>query len=431
MGTAEREYIIGTGFAAAGGRYHLFYDTQDPDSPREGGGYQLAYAYSNDGIRWFRPVLGAGETDPPDNCLNLGRGEAGAWNHVMMCSGGALWAEDGLRLWVAGYHEDDQGALHAELGYCRGPDPAQLVFAGAQPALTNGCPGSFDDAFVRVPCIIREPDRLRMYYSAGDSSGGWSVGYAESEDGMRWTRPSLGLWEYGGSRANNLVLSAEAERGELRVCHPWVICNSTGYRMYYSVSVDSGAYAIGTATSPDGINWRKDQRVVVLPRGSEGEFDYWYAAIPKVVRDDSGYRMWYTGYNGGPANAGLPAAYALGHAVSDDGVNWRKSSHNPVLAGRERGPLRRALPGATAPGRRPAAAHFPSAVAAASTGTAGRGGGGNGGRAGSGRMPRSHPAGYQHPAVAGERGRLWAHCAALGQYPGELLFLCIAAGVSS
>ena len=38
-----------------------------------------------------------------------------------------------------------------------------------------------------------------LYYQAG------RVAYARSEDGQKWTRPPLGIIDYNGSRANNLV----------------------------------------------------------------------------------------------------------------------------------------------------------------------------------------------------------------------------------
>ena len=54
----------------------------------------------------------------------------------------------------------------------------------------------------------------------------------------------------------------------------------------------------------------------------------WDAAIRErgwIVRDGDRWRMWYTGYDG--TKSGLRR---LGHAVSDDGVSWRRQPDGPI-----------------------------------------------------------------------------------------------------
>ena len=62
--------------------------------------------------------------------------------------------------------------------------------------------------------VIREGEKFRMWYVAvGDErleggvprSSPWNVAYAESTDGVNWTKPDLGLVEYRGDTDNNLV----------------------------------------------------------------------------------------------------------------------------------------------------------------------------------------------------------------------------------
>ncbi len=60
--------------------------------------------------------------------------------------------------------------------------------------------------------VFREADgRWRMWYDAMmltglPSEGARRLGYAESEDGIHWRKPELGLIEFQGSRSNNLVV---------------------------------------------------------------------------------------------------------------------------------------------------------------------------------------------------------------------------------
>jgi len=59
--------------------------------------------------------------------------------------------------------------------------------------------------------VLLEPDgRFRMWYDAGvkgglPSEGARRLGYAESEDGLHWRKPNLGLISFQGSTDNNLV----------------------------------------------------------------------------------------------------------------------------------------------------------------------------------------------------------------------------------
>ena len=51
--------------------------------------------------------------------------------------------------------------------------------------------------------VLRADDTCRMYY---DSQAGW-ICYAESPDGIHWTKPELGLVSWQGSTANNIMLT--------------------------------------------------------------------------------------------------------------------------------------------------------------------------------------------------------------------------------
>ena len=60
----------------------------------------------------------------------------------------------------------------------------------------------------------------RMYYLGWQTPNGdpdarpWqriNICYAESQDGIHWIKPSLGISEFGGNRDNNIILGKEAE----------------------------------------------------------------------------------------------------------------------------------------------------------------------------------------------------------------------------
>jgi hypothetical protein len=92
------------------------------------------------------------------------------------------------------------------------PQRREIAFVTDAPWEGNAC--DFGSVF-------RDGDTYRMYYNAGHyRTGGpatlaledhpWFLCYAESTDGILWRRPELGLHEFRGSKANNIVLSDAA-----------------------------------------------------------------------------------------------------------------------------------------------------------------------------------------------------------------------------
>ena len=61
--------------------------------------------------------------------------------------------------------------------------------------------------------VFQDDDRYRMYYRGAHfdteerkRAHEEVACYAESQDGIHWTKPGLGLFEFGGSTVNNIVL---------------------------------------------------------------------------------------------------------------------------------------------------------------------------------------------------------------------------------
>lgn len=83
----------------------------------------------------------------------------------------------------------------------------------ANPVVPRGEPGTPDAQGVQFyGSIIREHGKFRLWYVAFDddtetkvASSRWRAAYAESDDGLHWTKPDLGLVEYRGNKHNNLL----------------------------------------------------------------------------------------------------------------------------------------------------------------------------------------------------------------------------------
>ena len=59
--------------------------------------------------------------------------------------------------------------------------------------------------------VFRDGDLIRMYYRGGPTAGksdnsNEQTCYAESKDGIHWTKPKLGLFEFNGNKENNIIL---------------------------------------------------------------------------------------------------------------------------------------------------------------------------------------------------------------------------------
>lgn len=132
------------------------------------------------------------------------------------------------------------------------------------------------------------------------------------------------------------------------VAHPVVLEEAGRLLLYYSGSGDTqmndsvtDVWSIGLATSEDQRHFaypedyepvliprRFREGEVVDPRSARGAFDALAVFAPTLVRDESGYRMWYTGWNGaveiGPGGHTTRVGFRIGLATSRDGRSWTK-----------------------------------------------------------------------------------------------------------
>ena len=108
---------------------------------------------------------------------------------------------------------------------------------------------------------FRDGDRYRMFYScsAGDPDAGAGnprmAALAESEDGIRWHKPSVGLIDHRGSTDNNLVWRGPGNGlAVFRDCNPEA-AEDARYKAIarHGRPMDS----LLALASPDGVHWRQ------------------------------------------------------------------------------------------------------------------------------------------------------------------------------
>ena len=73
----------------------------------------------------------------------------------------------------------------------------------------------WEGAFCGYATVIKDGDLFRLYYrglpEAGkDGADAETTSYAESKDGINWTKPNVGLFEVRGTKDNNVVMANRA-----------------------------------------------------------------------------------------------------------------------------------------------------------------------------------------------------------------------------
>jgi MYXO-CTERM domain-containing protein len=256
------------------------------------------------------------------------------------------------------------------------PDGALVRYAG-NPLLTKGLSGSYDQLKIGPRAILREaPNVWKMWYEAVPAGNQSTTAYATSSDGLTWTKyagnpvmsPSepwegaggtnhedsptavlhedgvYKLWYHAISGTTRQIGYAESTDGLTwtkytgnpvltpgpagawdadTVCEPRVIHTGNQYVMFYTHCAAS--HGIGLATSNDGKTWTKYAGNPVLTVGPSGAWDSLQVSWGEVYYDGQRFFMWY------PGNNSSTTGFSLGVATSTDGKTWTRSPNNPVM----------------------------------------------------------------------------------------------------
>lgn len=131
------------------------------------------------------------------------------------------------------------------------PTPREIVQTYTEPWEGSGC--GYQQTF-------RDGDIVRMYYMSQDltNDAGTTLGrhpcyvcYAESPDGITWTKPELGLFEYEGSTRNNIVWAGPSLDNFTVYKDPNPACRPG--EEYKAVGVGPGGLVAWKST--DAIHW--------------------------------------------------------------------------------------------------------------------------------------------------------------------------------
>ena len=213
---------------------------------------------------------------------------------------------NGYRMWVSWRPKKSLAIVDSQNGL-RWEGPPRVVFG---PRLET----RWEDD-VNRPVVIKQGGRLHLWYT-GQAKGHSSIGYAISDDGVNWERKS-----------DKPVLTADQPWEKVAVMCPDVSWDepTQRFRMWYSGGDQYEPDAIGHATSPDGLVWTKDTRNPIFKSNPAMEWEKHKVTACQVVKDGSGYLMFYIGFR--------DVDHAqIGVARSPDGItDWRRLPANPIV----------------------------------------------------------------------------------------------------
>jgi predicted GH43/DUF377 family glycosyl hydrolase len=254
------------------------------------------------------------------------------------------------------------------------------VKSAKNPMLSLGATNAFDSQNLFGPAVVKDDGKYFMFYCggpAGPKTGEelvrYQIGLALSEDGETWTKTGKPLMPLGA-------------RDDFHAT-PSLLRNPAGDLLkldgvWHMVFCGNRADDVEHATSRDGLTWDKDPRGPIFKRAYapnliqwEGELRMYYIYKPKavagkavpwevhlatgrdfyslkphasnpvlkisqpwekgalfypyVLREGETWVMFYGAYWQGHPSA--KTSTAMGMATSRDGVQWVKSTVNPVL----------------------------------------------------------------------------------------------------
>lgn len=167
---------------------------------------------------------------------------------------------------------------------------------------------------INRPAVIHEGGKYHMWYT-GQFRGHSSIGYATSEDGLKW------------ERRDKPVLEADRAWEKVAVMCPTVIWDASAreFRMWYSGGEQYEPDAIGYAVSSDGIHWQK-RNAPVFEADPTNRWEQHKVTACQVIEWQGWHYMFYIGFR--------DVDHAqIGIARSKNGVSdWQRLKNNPIIS---------------------------------------------------------------------------------------------------
>jgi beta-1,2-mannobiose phosphorylase / 1,2-beta-oligomannan phosphorylase len=264
---------LGTCFDVAvlrdGAKYRMWFSWRPKQS--------IALVESDDGLTWSEPVL------------VLMPNKASGWeddvNRPVVVRDG-----DAYRMWYTG-----QAKGKSWIGCAVSKDGKSWERAGDKPVLSPEQP--WEQGAVMCPHVLYDDKekRYRMWYSGGEQFEPNAIGYATSDDGLKWVK-----------NEKNPIFRPEAknawEKDRVTACQ--VVKQGDWYIMFYIGFADKDHAQIGLARSKDGVTGWERHSANPIVRPGKGRWDEDAVYKPYAIFDGKKWLLWYNGRRGGVEQIG-------------------------------------------------------------------------------------------------------------------------------
>ena len=257
------------------------------------------------------------------------------WKGLATADAFVMNDNDTLKMWYSGsgWLTSTDDCPHVRMGYAWSSDGINWNEYAGNPVLNiNSDTSKFDADGIETPTVIKDltapiNQRYKLWYAGRKARckpiNDHKFGYAYSPDGITWTK-------YTGNPV--LVPGDSSSWYNTFVSGPSVILESGIYKMWFTApdlvinnQPTDGKGNIGYATSTDGMNWTVYTSPVLIA-GAQSNWDSVSCAEPSVIKVGATYHMFYSALDQWTIEN-----FQVGYATSTDGINWLKSTQNPVL----------------------------------------------------------------------------------------------------
>ncbi len=238
--------------------------------PRE----SLAVTFSDDGIRWSDPII------------TLDPNPASGWEQIV--NRNCVLPDPAGKGWLMWYTGQVWEGGHGKswIGIARSDDGIHFERFREDPVLVPEA--NFEKESVMNPFVMFENGKYKMWYAAGETYEPNVICYAESDDGIKWTKCN----KNPVFRSNP---EKEYEQERIGACD--ILREVDGsYLMFYIGYRNIHTACICAARSKNGVTgWeRVPENPLVMPTPDAWDEDSCYK--PTVVKAEDGtYRLWYNG----------------------------------------------------------------------------------------------------------------------------------------
>jgi hypothetical protein len=244
----------------------------------------------------------------------------------------ALMFDDFVRIYFSTRAVDTNGKFLSHIAFVdMRKNLRDIIRVSDRTVIPLGGLGCFDEHGIFPLNVLRVGDAVYGYTCGWNRrlsvSVDTAIGLAIShDDGLTFQRVGDGPVLAQSLHEPCLVGDGFVQQIEGRF-HMWYIFG-TGWKRQTPNAAPDRTYKIGHATSPDGIQWHKEEaRQIIGNRLGADESQ----ALPTVVRIGSRHHMFFCYRQTFDFRANRERGYHIGHAWSDDLVNWTRDDDTPRL----------------------------------------------------------------------------------------------------